>query len=402
MSSYINLFRKAIEQVKSEGRYRTFTDLEYITDKAPLAHSKRFNKNITVWCSNDYLCMSKNPKVIAAAINTTKQLGVGAGGTRNISGTNSPIVELEREIADLHQKEAALVFTSGYVANQATLSTLPKIMPDLIMLSDESNHASMIHGICDGRGQKLIFRHNDVAHLEELLKDLPLSQPKMIIFESVYSMTGDIAPIKEICDLAEKYNALTYIDEVHSVGLYGEQGAGIAQSLGQAERIDVIMGTLAKAYGVIGGYVTGSKEFIDAVRSYAPGFIFTTALPPGISKAATESIRHLRTSNKEREQLFDVISKLKSKFRERGVPFDDKRTHIIPIIIGDPVESQRLSEALLNDHGIYVQHINFPTVPRGKERLRITPSPLHTNEMIEELAEKLEFLLKDSAVKMVA
>lgn len=396
MTNYKNLFIKAIDQVRTEGRYRTFTDLEYITDKAPLAFSRRFNRNITVWCSNDYLCMSKHPKVVSALVETAKNLGVGAGGTRNISGTSSPIVELEKEIASLHNKEAALVFTSGYVANQATLSTLPKILPNIVMISDESNHSSMIHGICDGRSEKYIFRHNDVEHLEEILKSIQADKPKIIIFESVYSMSGDIAPVKEICDLAEKYNALTYIDEVHSVGLYGDEGAGIAQSLGQSDRIDVIMGTLAKAYGVIGGYVAGSKEFIDAVRSYAPGFIFTTALPPGISKAATASIRHLRESNKERENLFDIIASLKQQLRANGVNFEDKRTHIVPIIIGDPVESQRLSETLLRDHGIYVQHINFPTVPKGKERLRITPCPLHTEEMVTELADTLGQLLGNS------
>lgn len=397
MTTYKSLFINAIEQVRTEGRYRTFTDLEYITDKAPLAFSRRFNRNITVWCSNDYLCMSKHPKVVAALVETAKNLGVGAGGTRNISGTSSPIVELEQELASLHNKEAALVFTSGYVANQATLSTLPKILSNVVMISDESNHSSMIHGVCDGKAEKHIFKHNDVAHLEEILKSIPKDRPKIIIFESVYSMSGDIAPVKEICDLAEKYNALTYIDEVHSVGLYGDEGAGIAQSLGQSDRIDVIMGTLAKAYGVIGGYVAGSKEFVDAVRSYAPGFIFTTALPPGISKAATQSIRHLRESNKEREHLFDIIANLKHKFRANGVNFEDKRTHIIPINIGDPVESQRLSETLLRDYGIYVQHINFPTVPRGKERLRITPCPLHTEEMVNELADTLGQLLGNSA-----
>ncbi len=399
---YNKLFNHAISQVKLEGRYRIFTELQYSPNSAPIAYSSRFNKNITVWCSNDYLGMSRNPEVISASIEATKSMGVGSGGTRNISGTNSPMVLLEKELASLHNKKSALVFTSGYVANQATLSTLAKIIPDIVMFSDESNHASMIHGIKDGRSEKVVYRHNDVGHLEELLKQYPLNRAKLIVFESVYSMIGDISPITEICNLAKKYNAMTYLDEVHSVGLYGKQGAGVAQMLGVADRIDIIQGTLAKAFGVIGGYIAASQECVDAIRSYAPGFIFTTSLPPCISNAALASIRVLRRSDNERNAHGKIVNYVKNLLREENIEFIDNNTHIIPVMIGDPVKCQTISETLMKEYGIYVQHINFPTVPRGKERLRITPTPLHTKEMAQYLVKSLAEVIGKNRLKRVA
>jgi len=402
MIKYQNIFADSLSSIKLEGRYRIFTELQYSQCDKPIAYSARFGRDITVWCSNDYLGMSRNPKVVEASVNATRLMGVGAGGTRNISGTNSPIVALEKELADLHGKESALVFTSGYVANQASLSTLSKIMPDIVIFSDESNHASMIHGIRDGRSDKHVFRHSDMDHLEQLLAMYPVDRPKIIVFESVYSMIGDITPLKEICELAAKYNSMTYIDEVHSVGLYGNQGAGIANREGLSDKMDIIQGTLAKAFGVIGGYITGSKECIDSIRSYAPGFIFTTALPPGISSAAIESIRILRESNKEREAHKKIVNYVKALLRKEGIDFIDNDTHIVPVMIGDPVESQRISETLLKDYGIYVQHINYPTVPRGKERLRITPTPLHTEEMADYMVKSLAEVLKSISLSKVA
>jgi 5-aminolevulinate synthase len=399
--NYNKIFNDALSQVKLEGRYRIFTELQY-QNTSPVAYSARFNRDIIVWCSNDYLGMSRNPQVIEAALEATKLMGVGSGGTRNISGTNSPMVALEKELASLHNKEAALVFTSGYVANQASLSTLAKIIPNIVMFSDESNHASMIHGIKDGRSEKVVYRHNDMEHLEELLKQYPLEHPKLIVFESVYSMIGDISPIEAICDLAKKYNAMTYIDEVHSVGLYGDQGAGVAQMLGVADKIDIFQGTLAKAFGVIGGYIAGSKECIDAIRSYAPGFIFTTSLPPAISNAALASVRILRSTNKERDAHKKMVNYVKMLLRNEGIEFIDNDTHIIPVMIGDPVKCQSISENLLKDYGIYVQHINFPTVPRGKERLRITPTPLHTEEMAQYLVKSLAEVMNNIKLKRVA
>lgn len=393
MIDYRNIFQAAVTRVKTEGRYRIFTELEYSHDRIPVAYSPRFGRDITVWCSNDYLGMSHHPKVIEAMINATKNMGVGSGGTRNISGNNSPILSLEAELASLHNKEASLVFTSGYVSNQATLSTLAKIIPDIVMFSDELNHASMIHGIKDGQSERQVFQHSDLKHLEELLQQYPLARPKIIIFESVYSMTGDTAPIREFCDLADKYNAMTYIDEVHSVGLYGKSGAGVANQLSVDHRIDIIQGTLAKAFGVIGGYVTGTKEFVDAIRSYAPGFIFTTALPPGISSAALTSVRHLKASEVERQQLHHIVRLVKDKLDRAGITYISNNAHIIPVIIGDPVKCQSIGDTLLRDYGIYIQPINFPTVPRGTERLRITPTPMHTEAMAEELVNALEIVL---------
>lgn len=393
MIDYKKIFQTAVDRVKTEGRYRIFTELQYSHDRIPVAYSPRFGRDITVWCSNDYLGMSHHPKVIDAMITATKEMGVGSGGTRNISGNNSPIVKLEAELADLHNKQAGLVFTSGYVSNQATLSTLAKIIPDIVMFSDELNHASMIHGIKDGKSERQVFRHSDLKHLEELLQQYPLERPKVIIFESVYSMTGDTAPIKEFCDLAEKYNAMTYIDEVHSVGLYGKRGAGVANRLGIEHRIDIIQGTLAKAFGVIGGYITGTKVLVDAIRSYAPGFIFTTSLPPGICNAALTSVRHLKESDEERQQLHHMVQVVKAKLDRIGISYIPNQAHIIPVIVGDAIKCQNIGDTLLRDYGIYIQPINFPTVPRGTERLRITPTPMHTEAMADELVSALNIVL---------
>lgn len=393
MVDYKKIFADSIDQVKKEGRYRTFTEMQYQDSKPPVAYSPRFGRTVTVWCSNDYLGMSQNPAVKKAAIDAINTAGAGTGGTRNISGTNSFVVELEKEMADLHSKESALVFTSGYVANQATLSTLSKIMPDIVMFSDELNHSSMIHGVRDSRATKEVYSHCDMKDLEEKLAQYPIEQPKIIIFESVYSMTGDISPIDKICKLAEKYNAMTYIDEVHSVGLYGNRGSGIANMLGFENKMDIVQGTLAKAYGVIGGYIAGDAEIIDAIRSYAPGFIFTTSLPPSVTGAAAASVRLLKESDTERQKHQTVVAKVKGALSTRGIEYMENSTHIIPILIGDPVKAREISETLLKDHGIYVQHINYPTVPRGKERLRVTPSPLHTDAMIEEFADAMASVL---------
>ncbi|CAG7590483.1 MAG: 5-aminolevulinate synthase [Candidatus Midichloria sp.] len=385
MVDYTHIFEKAIRSVREEERYRVFTEIEYKVGQAPYAYSKKLDKQIIVFCSNDYLGMSQHSVVIDTTIEVTKKCGVGAGGTRNISGTSSYIVELEAELANLHDKEAGLVFTSGYVANQATLTTLAKIMPDCVIFSDELNHASIIQGIRDSRLEKQIFLHNDLNHLESLLSQYPLEKPKLIVFESAYSMLGDVTPIGAVCDLAKKYQALTYIDEVHSVGLYGKGGAGMAEKLGVMDKIDIIQGTLAKAYGAIGGYITAKSVIVDAIRSLASGFIFTTALPPSIAAAATASIRYLRNNKEVRNKHQEAVKKVKNGFKDIGVNFLDHGTHIIPVMVNDPFLVKKIAEDLLNDHDIYVQHINFPTVPRGKERLRVTPSPLHTDQMIERL-----------------
>ncbi len=393
MINYKKIFNDSIDAVKKEGRYRVFNELNFGLKPLPNAYSARYARDIVVWCSNDYLGMSQHSLVKQAAIDAIKHSGSGAGGTRNISGTNNYIVGLEAELADLHSKQSALVFTSGYVSNQATLSVLSKIIPDIVMFSDEMNHSSIIQGICDSKAEKVIFKHSDLVELEAKLREYPLERPKIIVFESVYSMIGDISPSKEICALAKKYNALTYIDEVHSVGLYGEGGSGVSNMLQVEDEIDIIQGTLAKAFGVIGGYIAGNKEIIDAIRSYAPGFIFTTTLPPSICAAATASIKHLRTSDSEREAHQKVIKKVKLGLDKLGVNYIKNPTHIIPVIVGDPLKVQEISETLLSDYGIYVQHINFPTVPKGTERLRITPTPLHTDEMIEYFIDSLAYVL---------
>ena len=385
--NYDRYFNRALEALHEEGRYRIFTDLARQVGRFPKALDYSHNppREITVWCSNDYLGMGQNQHVTTAMKHAIETLGAGAGGTRNISGTHHLIIELETELADLHNKEGALVFTSGYVSNEATISTLGRVLPDCLILSDELNHASMIAGVKNSGATKRIWRHNDLEHLEQLLKKAGELRPKLIAFESVYSMDGDIAPIKEICDLAERYNALTYLDEVHAVGMYGKRGGGIADQLELMERVDIIEGTLAKAFGIMGGYVTASSTIIDTIRSYAPGFIFTTSLPPAIAAGATASIRHLKTANDLREKHQEQVAKLKAKLTEAKLPILPTETHIVPLMVCDPVLCKAASDRLMEKHGIYIQPINYPTVTRGTERLRITPSPLHDDAMIDEL-----------------
>jgi len=382
---YRGLFEDAVDALRVEKRYRVFADLERIAGKFPRAIYRDASDNqreITIWCSNDYLGMGQHPKVIAAMQDTAAKLGVGAGGTRNISGTNRPLVELERSLADLHRKEGALVFTSGFVSNEAALSTIARLMPDCVILSDQLNHASMIQGVRQSGMEKKIFRHNDVAHLRELLAAIDRKRPKLIAFESVYSMDGDIAPVKEICDLAEEFGALTYIDEVHAVGMYGPRGGGIADREGLTDRIDIIEGTLAKGFGTMGGYIAANRAIVDAVRSYAPEFIFTTALPPPLCAAARASIEHLKVSGEERVAHQRQAKLAKEILGEAGLPVLPTDTHIVPLIVGDARLCKAASDLLLDKHNIYIQPINYPTVPKGTERLRITPTPLHTDEMI--------------------
>lgn len=396
---YKRIFSDLISDIKSEGRYRTFLDIGRCAGQFPLAFDYSRNKEITLWCTNDYLGMGQHPKVLQAFTETALAMGVGAGGTRNIGGNSHPIVLLEEEIADLHNKEAALIFTSGYVANDASLAALAKILPDCVFFSDESNHASIIEGIRQSRAEKHIFKHNDHAHLRSLLEQVDINRPKIIVFESAYSMDGLVSPMQEFCDLAEEFDALTYIDEVHTVGLYGDRGAGMANQLGVADRIDIIQGTIGKAYGVIGGYITGKKYIVDAIRSTAPGFIFTTALPPAIAEAARISIRHLKSQDTERIEHQRKVQLVKSKLRQLKVNIIENQTHIVPILINDPVLAKRASEMLLNDFNIYLQHINYPTVPRGTERLRITPTPMHTENMINEFALAVKTVLAHLNVK---
>ncbi len=385
LKTYDQYFADATDALKSEGRYRVFGDIQRCVNKRPVAYDHKRQKEITIWCINDYLGMSQHPEVIAAANKANSAMGVGSGGTRNIGGTHRPIIELELELADLHKKEAALVFTSGYVSNDASISTLAKLLPNLVMFSDQDNHASIIEGIRRGGSEKIIYKHLDMDDLEEKLKSVDINRPKLILFESVYSMDGRISPIEKICDLADKYRALTYVDEVHAVGLYGKRGGGICEALGLMDRISIIEGTLAKGFGVIGGYIAGSNPIIDAIRSYAAGFIFTTSLPPALAAAAVTSIRYLKTSNREREALSSNAKKLKQRFREEGIPFIENESHMVPVMVNDPNLSRRVSEILLDEFNIFVQHINYPTVQKGTERLRVTPTPFHTDKMIEEL-----------------
>ncbi|MBL9011181.1 MAG: 5-aminolevulinate synthase [Alphaproteobacteria bacterium] len=392
---YDKVFDEAIGALKDEGRYRVFIDIERQRGSFPRAvhHASETQgkRTITVWCSNDYLGMGQHPVVTTAMHEAIEAVGAGSGGTRNISGTTHFHVELERELADLHGKEAALLFTSGYVSNDATLSTLQNILPGVIVYSDELNHASMIEGIKRGRGRCRIFRHNDLAHLEELLAADDPEAPKLIAFESVYSMDGDIAPIGPICDLAEKYGALTYLDEVHAVGMYGPRGAGVAERDGVMHRVDILEGTLAKAFGVMGGYIAASARIVDCVRSYAPGFIFSTSLSPVLTAGALASVRYLKQSSEERDLLHAKAAKLKTMLKAAKLPvMDSSVSHMVPVLVGDAVQCKAVADELLFEYGIYVQPINYPTVPRGTERLRFTPSPTHSDEKLAELVSALD------------
>jgi 5-aminolevulinate synthase len=399
---YTSQLKGALEAIRSEGRYRVFADLKRRRGSFPTADfiSNDKTQPITVWCSNDYLGMGQHPVVLAAMHEALDNVGAGSGGTRNISGTTHYHVALEEELADLHGKEAALVFTSAYVANETTLSTLVQLLPGCVIFSDEKNHASMIAGIRNGRGPKRIFLHNDINDLERQLQQFPRETPKIIAFESVYSMDGHVAPIAAFCDLAKKYNALTYLDEVHAVGVYGPRGGGIAERDGVMNRVDIINGTLAKGFGVMGGYIAGSRDLCDAIRSFAPGFIFTTSLAPVIAAGALASIRHLKKSNVERERHQERARTLKSRLVAAGLPLISGPSHIVPVLVGDPVRCKALTDTLLRRDGIYVQPINYPTVPRNTERLRLTPSPQHTDAQMDHLVEALISLWSECPLTM--
>ena len=390
--AYLSRFREALAGLRREGRYRVFTDIVRARGAYPNAdfHTQGAKRPVVVWCSNDYLGMGQHPKVLAAMHEAIDAAGAGSGGTRNISGTTHYHVELEAELAELHGKEAALLFTSGFVSNDTTLATLATLLPGLIVFSDALNHASMIEGIRHGGMEKRVFKHNDMEDLERLLAEADPEAPKLIAFESVYSMDGDFGRIGEICDLAKKYAALTYLDEVHGVGLYGPHGAGVAARDGAMERVDFIEGTLAKAFGVMGGYVAASNELIDCIRSFAPGFIFTTSLAPAIAAGVLASVRHLKESDAERETLHARAALLKRLLAEAGLPVMDSPSHIVPVFVGDPALCKAVSDSLLYDHGIYVQPVNYPTVPRGSERLRFTPSPMHSEAMLYDLVHALD------------
>ncbi|WP_373475120.1 5-aminolevulinate synthase [Sphingorhabdus sp.] len=390
--NYDVVFDKAIDRLHAEGRYRVFIDI--LRNKGSYPNARCFAghngpKPITVWCSNDYLCMGQHPKVINAMEEALHDVGAGSGGTRNIGGNTHYHIELETELADLHGKDGALLFTSGYVSNDATLSTLAKVLPGCIIYSDELNHASMIAGIRNAGCEKRVWRHNDLAHLEELLAADDPEAPKLIAFESVYSMDGDVAPISGVCDLADKYNALTYCDEVHAVGMYGARGGGITERDGVADRVTIIEGTLGKAFGVMGGYIAADQKIVDVIRSYAPGFIFTTSLSPVLVAGVLAAVKHLKASSEERDAQQANAALLKSLFADAGLPVMMSNTHIVPLMVGDPVKAKRISDTLLAEYGVYVQPINYPTVPRGTERLRFTPGPNHDENMMRELTDAL-------------
>jgi 5-aminolevulinate synthase len=390
--NYNAIFEKAIDRLHSEGRYRVFIDI--LRNKGNYPNARCFAghngpKDITVWCSNDYLCMGQHPDVISAMENALHDVGAGSGGTRNIGGNTHYHVELEHELADLHGKDGALLFTSGYVSNDATLSTLAKVLPGCIIYSDELNHASMIAGIRNAGCEKRVWRHNDLAHLEELLAADDPDVPKLVAFESVYSMDGDVAPIGAVCDLADKYNALTYCDEVHAVGMYGARGGGISERDAVADRVTIIEGTLGKAFGVMGGYIAADQNLIDVIRSYAPGFIFTTSLSPVLVAGVLAAVRHLKSSSEERDAQQANAAMLKKLFFDAGLPVMMSNTHIVPLMVGDPIKAKKISDILLAEYGVYVQPINYPTVPRGTERLRFTPGPQHNEDMMRDLTSAL-------------